>query len=91
TETNILNEAVELMTQRFGSRPEDMIAVLSPCIRPPHYEVDFATEIGRQAEASGIGEFSDCGLNTAEDLERFYSYRIEQGKTGRMMAMMMRE
>lgn len=91
TEGNILGEAVELMHKRFGTRPSDLIVVLSPCIRPPHYEIDFATDIARQAKESRVGEFLDCGLNTAEDLKRFYSYRMEKGRTGRMMAMIVRE
>lgn len=91
TEGNILGEAVELMHKRFGTRPRDLIVVLSPCIRPPHYEIDFAADIARQAKQSKVGEFLDCGLNTATDLERFYSYRMEKGQTGRMMAMIVRE
>jgi len=86
TEGNILEKALTAMRDHFGTRPADVIAVLSPCIRPPDYEVDFATDIGKQAANIGIGLFVDCGLNTASDLTRFYSYRKELGKTGRMMA-----
>ena len=91
TECNILGEAVDMMHKRFGTKPADIIAVLSPCIRPPHYEVDFAAEIATQASNKKIGTFIDCGLNTADDLKRFYSYRAEKGQTGRMMAMILRE
>jgi polyphenol oxidase len=91
TESNILENALELMRGRFGSRPEDITAVLSPCIRPPDYEVDFAVEIAGQAHRASIGNFIDCGLNTASDPSRFYSYRKELGKTGRMMALLVRE
>jgi len=91
TESNILEKSVERMAADFGSRPQDLIVVLSPCIRPPDYEVDFAAQIGRQAEQSGIGNFIDCGLNTASNLQRFYSYRKELGKTGRMMALITRD
>jgi copper oxidase (laccase) domain-containing protein len=38
-----------------------------------------------------VGNFIDCGLNTASDLSRFYSYRKELGKTGRMMALIVRD
>ena len=91
TETNILENALVVMGERFGTRPEDVTAVLSPCIRLPDYEVDFAGQIASQAAQAGIGNFSDCGLNTAADLSRFYSYRKELGKTGRMMALMTRD
>jgi YfiH family protein len=91
TEGNILEKAVEMMAANFGTRREDLVSVLGPCIRPPHYEVDFAREIGLQAERAGIGKFHDCRLDTAADLDRFYSYRLESGKTGRMMALITRD
>ncbi len=86
TEGNILGRAVVRMQEEFGTTPENLIGVLGPCIRPPHYEVDFAAEIVRQAAESGIGSFHDCKTCTASDLHRFYSYRKELGRTGRMMA-----
>ena len=91
TEFGILDEGLRLMAERFGTEPGEVVAVLSPCIRPPDYEVDFATEIGRQAGAAGVGNFIDCGLNTASDSARFYSYRKELGRTGRMMALISRD
>lgn len=87
TEGNILGRAVTMMRETFGSRPENLIGVLGPCIRPPHYEVDFAAEIVQQAKVAEIGEFHDCQTCTASDLRRFYSYRKERGRTGRMMAL----
>ena len=90
TEGNIFSVALNLMSARYGTLAENVTAVLGPCIRKPDYEVDFAAEIGKQAARSGIGHFSDCGLNTASDLTRFYSYRRELGKTGRMMALVVR-
>lgn len=87
TEGNILGVAVDTMHQRFGSNPKDLVAVLGPCIRPPHYEVDFAAQIAQQAAASGITDFHDCQLCTASDLPNYYSYRKELGRTGRMMAL----
>jgi copper oxidase (laccase) domain-containing protein len=91
TEANIFQRALDLMADSFGTRPEDVTAVLSPCIRPPDYEVDIPAAIARQAAAAGVGNFIDCGLNTASDPLRFYSYRKESGKTGRMMALMVRD
>lgn len=90
TEKNIVGALVETL-RLSGSRPADMIAFLGPCIRPPHYETDFAAEIGRQAARAGIGTYIDSGLNTAADLPRYYSYRMEKGQTGRMWAVAMLE
>lgn len=91
TESNIFRNALDRMKQAFGTRPEDVTAVLGPCIRLPDYDVDFAATIGSQAIESRVGNFIDCGLNTASDLSRFYSYRKELGKTGRMMALIVRD
>ncbi len=91
TEGNILAAALQQMTEQYGTQNQDLSVVLGPCIRPPDYEVDFACEISNQASQAGVGHFHDCGLNTASDLRRFYSYRRELGKTGRMMALITRD
>ena len=91
TELGIAGCAVETMAREYGSRPADLVAQLSPCIRPPDYEVDFAAEIARQLREAGVGRVSDCGANTAADPGRYYSYRIEKGRTGRMLALLMIE
>ena len=91
TESNILESALTLMATQFGTEAKNVIAVLSPCIRVPDYQIDFAGEIGRQAASAGVGEFYDCGLNTASDAQLYYSYRRELGKTGRMMALVSRD
>lgn len=86
TELAIVPNAIQTMARRFGSRPSDLIAQLSPCIRPPHYEIDFAAEIVRQCREAGVDAVHDCGICTACDLARYYSYRAEKGRTGRMLA-----
>jgi copper oxidase (laccase) domain-containing protein len=63
-----------------------MLALLGPCIRPPYYDVDFASEIIRQLRLEKVGKVVDSGLCTAADLKRFYSYRAEKGQTGRHFA-----
>ncbi|WP_226895690.1 polyphenol oxidase family protein [Luteolibacter marinus] len=87
SELGILGEAIRTMTDRFGSKPADLVVVLGPCIRPPDYEIDFAAMIAEQAQLAGVGEFHDRGDNTARDLSLHYSYRIEKGCTGRMLAL----
>ncbi len=83
TEARITVNAIQSMMDEFESEPSDIITVLAPCIRPPQYDVDFASDIALQAKQMGIQQFYDCGLNTGADLQRFYSYRVEKGKTGR--------
>jgi copper oxidase (laccase) domain-containing protein len=87
TELGIVTNAIKQMIDHFGSDRANMIVQLSPCIRPPHYEIDFAAEIIRQCRAAGVKEIHDSGVCTACDLARYYSYRAEKGKTGRMLAL----
>jgi polyphenol oxidase len=86
TEQNIAGMTLERMVSGFGSAPEDLVVQLSPCIRPPFYEVDFAAQIFNQLQVGGVRQIYDGGENTGADLERFYSYRMEKGSTGRMLA-----
>lgn len=88
TELGVVTNAIRQMIDRFGSDAANMIVQLSPCIRPPHYEVDFAAEIIRQCRALGAQQIYDSGICTACDLDRYYSYRAEKGKTGRMLAVL---
>lgn len=86
TELGVVAKAIASMTEHFGSRASDLVVQLSPCIRPPHYEVDFAAEIVRQCGELGVTSVNDSGVCTACDLTRYYSYRAEKGRTGRMLA-----
>ena len=88
TELGVVTNAIKQMIDRFGSNPALMMVQLSPCIRPPHYEVDFAADIVRQCQELGVQQIHDSGICTACDLERYYSYRAEKGKTGRMLAVL---
>ena len=86
---NIVGKTLSSMYKVLGVQAKDCIAVISPCIRPPHYEVDIVTLIKQELEEAGIApeNITDSGLDTAADLEAFYSYRIEKGNTGRMLAL----
>jgi copper oxidase (laccase) domain-containing protein len=88
TELGAVTNAIRQMIERYGSDPANMIVQLSPSIRPPHYDVDFAAEIVRQCRAVGVQQIHDPGTCTACDLQRYYSYRAEKGKTGRMLAVL---
>lgn len=89
TQQNIVGETLKSMYKVLGVHAENCIAVISPCIRPPHYEVDIVSQIKQQLEEAGIApeNITDSGLDTAADLDTFYSYRIEKGNTGRMLAL----
>jgi len=93
TELGILPNALEMMGEEFGTKPEDVIVALAPCIRPPAYEVDFAADIKMQAINVGVLDenFIDCGICTSSDLDKYYSYRSEEGATGRMLALLGRK
>jgi purine-nucleoside/S-methyl-5'-thioadenosine phosphorylase / adenosine deaminase len=88
TALGVVRNAITSMREEFGIEPGDLVAQLSPCIRPPHYEIDFPAEIVRQCRAAGIKQVHDSGVCTACDLQHYYSYRVEKGKTGRMLALL---
>jgi copper oxidase (laccase) domain-containing protein len=90
TELGIVPGTIEAMGVRYGTDVADLIVQVSPCIRPPAYEIDFAGEIRKQCEAVGVkaDRIYDEGISTADDLGRYYSYRVERGKTGRMLALL---
>lgn len=90
SELGITTRAIEKMRQHYGTDPADLHVQLSPCIRPPAYEVDFAAMIRQQARDAGVpgSQIHDTGICTSSDLHRFYSYRMEKGRTGRMLALL---
>jgi polyphenol oxidase len=88
TELDIVHAAVQKMGTEFGTAPADLVAQLSPCIRPPQYEIDFAAEIVQSLRRSGVTQVFDSGENTAANPEKYYSYRMEKGRTGRMLALL---
>ena len=88
TELGVATNAITQMIERFGSDPANMIVQLSPCIRPPHYEIDFAAKIIEQCRAQGVREIHDSGICTACHVDLYYSYRAEKGRTGRMLALL---
>lgn len=83
TALNIAARTIQTLQDTWQCRPQDLVVVLGPCIRPPFYEIDFAADIARQCRQLGVEHFHDCGENTGADPSRFYSYRMEKGRTGR--------
>lgn len=93
SELGIVRKAIEMMGQHFGSKPEDLVVQLGPCIRPPHYEIDFAKLIREDVLSAGVKaeNYHDLGTCTAANSDRYYTYRLEKGKTGRMVALLGRK
>ena len=91
TESNIFGE--RLAGWRNTSAPGRKMS--PPCSAPASARRTTMWISPRRSPArrgsSGVGNFIDCGLNTASDPSRFYSYRKELGKTGRMMALIVRD
>jgi len=90
SELGITEKAIGIMKEEYGCCSKNIRAYLAPCIRPPAYEVDFAAQIRQQFLSSGGLEknFNDSEVCTSSDRSRFYSYRVEKGKTGRMLAVL---
>ncbi len=88
TDFGITRAGLQRMVNDHGASPGDMTVFLGPCIRPPHYEIDFASAIVAEAKDFGVGRVVDCGICTASNPERYYSYRREKGSTGRMLALL---
>jgi hypothetical protein len=86
TELGIVPKTIAAVCAATGANPLDLIVQISPCIRPPHYEVDFAAEIRTQAAEAGVREIHDCRSCTGSNLEKYYSYRKEERQTGRLLA-----
>lgn len=88
TAKNITGATIAMLAREFGVDPADLAVHVSPCIRPPLYENDFAADIVAQARAAGAGEVVDDGICTGRETGRYYSYRVERGRTGRMLAVL---
>jgi len=88
TELGIVPTAINSLMQFYGSDPADLIVQIAPCIRPPAYEIDFAAAIVSDCVRVGVpaAQVNDCGTCTSSEPSRYYSYRVEKGKTGRHFA-----
>jgi YfiH family protein len=102
TVARIAPGAVARMQEDFGSRPEDLVAAIGPGIGGCCYEVgievarqfgrteagriDLAAENRRQLEAAGLVDIDIIDACTQCDAERFWSYRREGERAGRMIS-----
>ena len=88
SELSIIKNAI-IKFNDHGIPSSDLLVQLSPCIGPPNYEVDFVNAIFEDCVSCGVAKASIYidSRCTSQHLDLFYSYRMEQGKTGRMLAM----
>jgi hypothetical protein len=88
SELGIVKNAIRKFNDH-GIESSDLIVQLSPCIRPPAYEIDFPATIITDCLSFGVPEESIFDVNecTSLNLEKFYSYRAENGKTGRLLGL----
>ncbi|MBI4666244.1 MAG: peptidoglycan editing factor PgeF [Nitrospinae bacterium] len=108
TELHIARKTVNIMRDKFGCAPPDIVAAIGPCIRACCYEVDLESagrfhsccggSGGRMLDIAGAnlaqlkqagvenGNITDCGICTACENHRFYSYRKDGKVTGRFLS-----
>ena len=88
TLANVVENTLTMMNQRFGTDAGDCLALISPSIGPCHYEMDIWSGIETQLREAGVREIHNPRVCTACHLERYFSYRAENGNTGRMLAVL---
>ncbi len=88
TMSNITGNTVAAMRDGFGTRPADCVAFISPCIGPCHYEMDLWHNIETQLRHTGMADIHNPRICTGCHLDRYFSYRVEKGHTGRMFALL---
>ncbi len=88
TRLNVVGHTLASMQRCFGTDPAACHATLGPSIGPCHYEVDLWDSIETQLTAAGLTDVFNPRRCTACHLDRYYSYRAEKGRTGRMLAVL---
>jgi len=86
TQGHVTANALIAMQRAFGTQPLDCLAFVSPSIGPCHYEMDLWSAIEQQLHDCGVRDIHNPRICTACHLDRYFSYRAEKGKTGRMLA-----
>ncbi len=88
TLANIVGHTLHAMQTQLGTQPKDCLAFIGPSIGPCHYEMDIWSALEHQLREAGVGEVHNPRVCTACRLDRYFSYRTEHGKTGRMLAIL---
>jgi len=88
TQGNVVGNTLAAMQTALGTRPRNCLAFISPSIGPCHYEMDIWAGVERQLHEQGVTDIHNPRICTACHLDRYFSYRAERGKTGRMLAVL---
>src|SRR5580704_12745907 len=88
TAANIVGSTVATMHQKFGANPADCTSFISPSIGPCHYETDIWSGVEQQLRQAGVRDIHNPRVCTACHRDRYFSYRAENGQTGRMFAVL---
>ena len=88
TELAIVEKAIRAMAENFGSD-----RAISSCSSARAFARRITRSISRprlcgRHERAGVEQVHDSGRCTASDLARYYSYRAEKARTGRMLALL---
>ena len=86
TELLIIQKAFKMMAMKYRTKPENTLAVIGPSIGPCCYETDLWNASEKQLQDCGVSEIYNDRICTACNNHLFYSYRADNKKTGRMMA-----
>jgi copper oxidase (laccase) domain-containing protein len=76
------------MEAQLGTCLQNCLAFISPSIGPCHYEMNIWSGIEQQLRNAGVADIHNPHICTACHLDRYFSYRAEHGKTGRMLAVL---
>jgi copper oxidase (laccase) domain-containing protein len=88
TLADIVGSTVATMRREFGTNPADCTSFISPSIGPCHYETDIWSGVEQQLRQAGVNDVHNPRVCTACHLDRYFSYRAEKGRTGRMFAIL---
>jgi polyphenol oxidase len=88
TLANVVGNTLAVMTQRYSTDPGNCLALIGPSIGPCHYEMDIWGGIEGQLRDAGVRDIHNPRICTACHLDRYFSYRTEKGRTGRMLAVL---
>jgi copper oxidase (laccase) domain-containing protein len=88
TEGHVATNVLSAMQRAFGTQPHNCLAFIGPSIGPCHYEIDLWSSIEQELRNFGVHEIYNPRVCTACHLDRYFSYRAEKGRTGRMLAVL---